>query len=485
MSSKSKELRINRNGERYKWSSGSIIENLQSIGVETEQAVDIARASVKQFRSEKNIDFEHIMTWFDETLSKQVDKDIAELFLNQTPPFIPLRIERGKGNEEYSRRAISQRLEKQGIPFKEAYDIAHQLRNSLRAKGFETITDEFLKDALSEAIESRIGSIARLRFESDKQQNIQVNQSDGQVLPFSHGVLARSLIAIGLDSELALGISREVEQTLWLEPHNVIPSYVLEQLIEKELMERAGESFAQRYQLMQDIDKNQKPIIVLICGTSGVGKSTVAAEIAYRLGIPRLVSSDSIRQALRSLISSDLSAILHSSSFTAWQTELLPGEDVDRVKTKRVHRAFQTQVQQVSAALSAILKRNYEENVSIVMEGVHVVPGFMPLDAMEDATIIELVFVQSDEDKHRQNFEKRQKSSAKRKSNRYLGHFQEIRLVQDFIVSQAKSEGIAIIDASNKERAIDEGFEIILQALLNDWLDKSDDESRASSDASV
>jgi len=271
------------------------------------------------------------------------------------------------------------------------------------------------------------------------------DQSDGQVLPFSHGVLVRSLIAIGLDSELALKISREIEQTLWLEPHNVIPSYVLEQLIEKELTEKAGESFAQRYQLMQDIDKNQKPIIVLICGTSGVGKSTVAAEIAYRLGIARLVSSDSIRQALRSLISADLSAILHSSSFTAWQTELLPGEDVDRVKTKRVHRAFQTQVQQVSAALSAILKRNYEENVSIVMEGVHVVPGFMPLDELEDATIIELVF-------------------------------QEIRLVQDFIVSQAKSEGVTIIDANDQERAIDEGFEVVLQALLNDWLDTSDED---------
>ena len=81
---------------------------------------------------------------------------------------------------------------------------------------------------------------------------------------------------------------------------------------------------------------------------------------------------------------------------------------------------------------------------------------------------------QSDEEKHRQNFEKRQKSSAKRKSNRYLGHFQEIRLVQDFIVSQAKSEGVAIIDATHQERAIDEGFELILQALLNDWLDKSD-----------
>jgi len=141
MSSKSKELRISREGERYKWSSGSIIENLQSIDVETELAVDIARACVKEFRAEKNIDFKQIMTWFDDTLSKQIDKNVAERFSNQTPPFIPLRVEREKGTVEYSRRAISQRLEKQGIPFKEAYDIAHQLRNQLRAKGFETITD--------------------------------------------------------------------------------------------------------------------------------------------------------------------------------------------------------------------------------------------------------------------------------------------------------------------------------------------------------
>ena len=483
MGSKSKELRINREGDRYKWSSGSIIENLQSIGVETELAVDIARDCIKNFRSEKNIDFTKLMTWFEEVLSKQANKEIAETFLSQTPPFIPLKISKDKSTEDYSRRVVSQRLEKQGIPFKEAYDIADQLRSRLRAQGLENITDVYLNDALSEAIETRIGSMARLRFESDNHQVIQIVQSDGQVLPFSHGILSRSLMSIGLDSEMAFAIAREVEQTLWLEPHNVIPSHVLEQLVEQEVTEKAGKSFAQRYQLLQEIDRNQKPIIVLICGTSGVGKSTVAAEIAYRLGIPRLVSSDSIRQALRSLISPDLSAILHSSSFTAWQTELLPGEDTDTVKTKRVHRAFQTQVQQVSAALSAILKRNYEENVSIVMEGVHVVPGFMPLDEMEDATIIELVFVQSDEEKHRQNFEKRQKSSVKRKSNRYLGHFQEIRLVQDFIVSQAKSEGVAIIDAMQQERAIDEGFEIILQSLLNDWLDKDDSNKEENSDS--
>ncbi len=472
MNSKSKELRINREGDRYKWSLGSIIENLQSIGVDTDGAVDIARACLKNFRPEKNVEFIALMTWFEEALLKQADKTIAERFLSQTPPFIPLRIKKQKGSEEYSRRAISQRLEKQGIAFKDAYDIAHQLRSDLRTQGLEEITESYLNSILSDRIEKRMGSNARLRFESGKQQTIQISQSDGQVLPFSHGILAKSLIAIGLNSEMAFTITREVEQSLWLEP-DVIDSKTLEQVIEHELNDKAGPSFAQRYLLMQEIETSQKPIIVLISGTSGVGKSTLAAEIAYRLGIARLVSSDSIRQALRSLISADLSSILHSSSFAAWQTELLPGEDVDRVKTKRVQRAFQSQVQQVSAALWAILQRNYEENVSIVMEGVHIVPGFMPLEQLEDATIIELVFVQTDEDKHRQNFEKRQKSSVKRKSNRYLNHFTEIRLIQDFIVEQAKNEGVAVVDAFDRELAMNEGFEVILQGLLNDWLDVS------------
>ena len=45
------------------------------------------------------------------------------------------------------------------------------------------------------------------------------------------------------------------------------------------------------------------PVIVLIGGTTGTGKSTVASEVAYRLGITRVTSTDFIRETMRAFLS--------------------------------------------------------------------------------------------------------------------------------------------------------------------------------------
>jgi 2-phosphoglycerate kinase len=98
---------------------------------------------------------------------------------------------------------------------------------------------------------------------------------------------------------------------------------------------------------------------------AGVGKSVLAAELAYRLGIARVVSTDSVRQALRSLISPELSPILHASSYAAWRAELLPDEIATaKPKRKRVVRGFQAQVQQMNRAIDAIIDRNVKEDLA-------------------------------------------------------------------------------------------------------------------------
>src|SRR5690606_42107328 len=51
------------------------------------------------------------------------------------------------------------------------------------------------------------------------------------------------------------------------------------------------------------------------CSSAG-SSSALASEVGYRLGIPRVVSTDSVRQALRSLIGPELSPILQDRKST-------------------------------------------------------------------------------------------------------------------------------------------------------------------------
>ena len=52
---------------------------------------------------------------------------------------------------------------------------------------------------------------------------------------------------------------------------------------------------------IQDLKQLDVPLVILIGGATGTGKSTVATEIAYRLGITRATSTDFIRQTIRAL----------------------------------------------------------------------------------------------------------------------------------------------------------------------------------------
>ena len=59
-------------------------------------------------------------------------------------------------------------------------------------------------------------------------------------------------------------------------------------------------------------------MIVLLAGTSGTGKSTLAALLAARLGITTVLSTDSVRHMLRSFHSKEECPLLWASTYQVW-----------------------------------------------------------------------------------------------------------------------------------------------------------------------
>ena len=55
----------------------------------------------------------------------------------------------------------------------------------------------------------------------------------------------------------------------------------------------------------------------MIGGGTGSGKSSVATEVAYRLGITRVTSTDLIRHTMRAFFSEEFMPTIHYSSFEA------------------------------------------------------------------------------------------------------------------------------------------------------------------------
>src|SRR5258705_13998682 len=81
--------------------------------------------------------------------------------------------------------------------------------------------------------------------------------------------------------------------------------------------EEGGAQVIRRLRLFGRLDDLDLPVVLLIGGATGTGKSTVATEIAYRLGITRVTSTDFIRQTMRAFFSHEFMPSIHYSSFDA------------------------------------------------------------------------------------------------------------------------------------------------------------------------
>lgn len=465
------ELYVVRGDAKYAYSMGDVVESLQAAGVMTEEAIRIARDVEKHFeeRGEQAIALGEMVGAIAEQVADRVDAATAARFRGQTPPFVPIAVERGDGTELFSRRTLVGSLEKLDLGFKEAHSIAHQVAQGLRSEGHEVVSGRALAHRVALALEARYGRELRLRYEASVSQTTDLFIiEEGHELPYSRGILAQSLMAIGLGPELSHNLAKRVEDVLWRRGEVRVSRSDLRREVLELLLEEAGEEFARRYELMRAVRRPERPVVVLIGGAAGVGKSAIASELGYRLGIPRIVSTDSVRQALRSLISPELSPVLHASTYTAWQAELLPAELPGATpKRKRVIRGFQAQVQQLGTALTAIIERNVEESVSLVMEGVHLVPGISPGVVQADVLVIELVLAVKSEDRHAKHFGLRE-GTTQRKGHEYLAHLPEIRMLQNFIVTRAREAGVPVIEASDFDRAIERAIEHILDVVLEE-----------------
>jgi 2-phosphoglycerate kinase len=190
-----------------------------------------------------------------------------------------------------------------------------------------------------------------------------------------------------------------------------------------------------------------KGLILLIGGTTGTGKSTIASEVAHRLGITRLTSTDFIRETMRAFFSYEDMPAIHSSSFEAGAA--VEGGDDPLIA------GFVEQSRHVCVGVDAAMRRSLTEGWSMVLEGVHLVPGMVPA-SLDGALILHVIIEIANEDAHRMHFHVRDTATGGvRAMDKYLGRIDDIRRIQSFLVERAQREGVEVIENANVERAID------------------------------
>ena len=122
-------------------------------------------------------------------------------------------------------------------------------------------------------------------------------------LPFSKGLLARALTATGISTDRAYELALAAEADIAQSAASRSRFERLGELAAGELGEEDGATTMRRLHRFQDLYDLDLPIILLVGGATGTGKSTVATDVAYRLGITRVTSTDFVRQTMRAFFS--------------------------------------------------------------------------------------------------------------------------------------------------------------------------------------
>jgi 2-phosphoglycerate kinase len=267
----------------------------------------------------------------------------------------------------------------------------------------------------------------------------------GHGLPYSKGLMAQSLSATGLSQERSFELARIVERRLADGTTPEIGVEELRQLTEDVLLAEEGPTAVRRYQDWRRLDKLDRPLVVLIAGTTGVGKSTLATMLAARLGITMVIATDVIRQVLRAFFTHEAMPSVHYSAF-----------DVGGVE------GYLTQAQRVGTGVGAIVERAAGEGKPVMVEGVHVLPGGLDPDLRARCVVAEALLVVEDPELHRGHFSAR---PGTRPAQRYLESFDAIRELQGHLVERARKEGVPVIANENVDQSLTALMALVLDAV--------------------
>lgn len=184
-----------------------------------------------------------------------------------------------------------------------------------------------------------------------------------------------------------------------------------------------------------------KPYVILIGSASGIGKSTVAAELAKTLNIKHLVETDFIREVVRGIIGKEYAPALHSSSYNAYSS--LRNQENYKNQAELINAGFEEHASFVLPAVERVIDRAIKDHDDIILEGVHLIPGFIDIEQFTDKASVFFFILSSDEEDHKNRFVKR--AMEIRRGGKQLDYFKENRIIHDHLIEQAQKHNVPII----------------------------------------
>ncbi|KAK9292874.1 hypothetical protein L1049_020855 [Liquidambar formosana] len=183
----------------------------------------------------------------------------------------------------------------------------------------------------------------------------------------SRFLLSRMLTVTKIPNHVAIKIALELKKLLIDNSLLDVSQSDLEANLFK-LMERRGygEEYINRYKMMTRFHHQRVPLVILVCGTACVGKSTIATQLAQRLNLPNVLQTDMVYELLRTSTDAPL------ASTPVWARDFCSSEELVT--------EFCRECRIVRKGLAGDLKKAMKDGKPIIIEGIHLDPSIYLMD---------------------------------------------------------------------------------------------------------
>ncbi len=188
------------------------------------------------------------------------------------------------------------------------------------------------------------------------------------------------------------------------------------------------------------------PKIVLIGGIPGVGKTSIAGEIAKALDIDIVLSGDYLREFIRPFGDYAKFSVMSKSVYDAWTSF------GDRNR-ENIVSGFLAQSEVMNAGISAIIRRALGNGEDMVIEQLHFVPSQLGKELINQ--IIPIYLYIHDIDIHRDRLKERVNfTHANSPGERLADQLDTYRFMMDYSLDESRSYGIKIFESSDYRKTL-------------------------------
>lgn len=291
----------------------------------------------------------------------------------------------------------------------------------------------------------------------EKESNVFIQGRTKHLL--SRGILAKKLTLLGFSQTEGYEFLIDVYDDIINLNQEIVPEEKINDIISSHLASSYNKTLAEQYLKIEEWRGLRKPIWILIAGAIGTGKSTLSRRIAGELGIQHVIGTDVVRDILRKILSEEVVPELHSTSYCAFQS-LKP---IYSSRFDEVILGFDYHSKYVNLGVDAVLSRAEKENVSIVIEGEHLLPAFFDEMILSKPNVLYITISVPDPAFHRENLS----SQYTKEKEELLANFDNIRKIHEHLVNETQIRNLPLVETIKGESTTSKVRKLVVDKIVS------------------